>query len=134
MNNKFFVYGTLKIGGYFAESFNKVRKNSTEAKLKGFDLFKIGSGNNSWFPGIIPGEGEVIGEVHEYAEEHIKDVYSHMDAIEGYSETNPEASLYRRELMTVELEDGSTETVNVYVFNREIEKDYPKVKSGVWPV
>jgi len=134
MSDKFFVYGTLKKGGYFAKQFDELRTNSKVAKLKGFDLFKIGGGNNSWFPGIIEGKGTVIGELHEYDKEHIKRVFKHMDAIEGYSEKYPVDSMYRREKAVVELEDGSKEEANIYIFNSKIPKGYPQVKSGDWPV
>lgn len=132
--DKFFVYGTLKVGGYFAESFDGLRTDCQIAKLKGFDLFKIGGGSLSWFPGIVEGKGEVVGELHTYKEEHIKEVFTHMDAIEGYDENNPARSLYRREKAVVTLEDGSIETANIYIFNSKIPKEYPKINSGKWDI
>ena len=48
MTNKFFVYGTLKVGGRFAKSFDNLRSSFTEARIEGFDLFDLGN-----FPGIV---------------------------------------------------------------------------------
>ena len=132
--NKFFVYGTLKVGGFFAEAFDELRTECKNAKLKGFDLFKIGGGSSSWFPGIIKGKGEVIGELHAYNKDYIKEVFANMDAIEGYNEKDPARSLYRREKAVVELEDGSTEEANVYIFNNKMPKEFPKIESGIWPI
>jgi len=121
----FFVYGTLKIGGRFAYDFDKYRITSQTATLKGYDLFNLG-----WFPGIIPGKGEVIGEVHEY--KHADHVKNHMDAIEGYSSRNKDNSLYVRKETVVLTEDGKEIKANIYVFNQNIPDDAKKFEGGVW--
>lgn len=129
---KFFVYGTLKEGGFFAQNFDKIRKSSEVAKLKGFDLYKIGHGTTSWFPGIVEGEGTVVGEIHEY--EHEEVVLATMDNIEGYRENDPENSFYRRRELEVELENGSLEKAYVYIFNEKLNDNWPKLETGVWPI
>lgn len=133
MSDKFFVYGTLKVGGYFAGAFDKLRTNCQPAKLKGFNLFRIG-GDGSWFPGIVRGDGEVTGELHSYDDEYFNLVRNHMDAIEGYNPKSPKNSFYRRTTAIVELDDGTEEEAIVYIFNDEIKDDYAQLKSGVWPI
>lgn len=124
-SKKFFVYGTLKVGGYFSHGLNPFRKSSIRATIKGFNLYDLGA-----FPGILPGDGEVFGELHEY-DEYDK-VLAIMDHIEGYNGT--EDSLYMREEVEVELEDGETETALVYVFNQEDPPEATKIKNGTWKV
>lgn len=132
--SKFFVYGTLKIGGRFAASFDKVRVSSEVAKLKGFDLYGIGSGKTASFPGIVKGKGTVVGEIHEYPKDHLEEVTHYMDMIEGYSEKNEDKSLYLRRKAQVELEDGSTEDAYVYIFNQKIPDSYPLIEDGIWKI
>lgn len=134
MSKKFFVYGTLKKGGRFAHSFDQFRTSSRVATLKGFDLFGVGANGCAGFPGIIKGDGEVIGELHEYDEKSIKEVFSHMDMIEGYKEEYPETSLYLRDTAQVTLEDGTVEEANIYIFNQEVQDNYPRIDSGIWPI
>jgi gamma-glutamylcyclotransferase (GGCT)/AIG2-like uncharacterized protein YtfP len=123
MSKKFFVYGTLKVGGKLAESFDETRETVVKAVLPGHDLFNLG-----WFPGIKPGEGAVHGEVHTYK----RDVTDHFDTIEGYNKKNEENSLYLRRTVTVKTEDGEVEA-EAYVFNRGVYEE-SKIETGVWPV
>ena len=122
---KFFVYGTLKEGGYYAKEFDKFRIKTKSAKLNGYDLFNLG-----WFPGIIPGDGKVVGELHEYKD--YDKVQSLMDSIEGYDEENEEDSLYLRKNALVTDEDGEETTAVVYVFNKKPGIMSEKVDGGVW--
>jgi gamma-glutamylcyclotransferase (GGCT)/AIG2-like uncharacterized protein YtfP len=86
------------------------------------------------FPGIVPGEGRVLGEVYEIDD----DILSILDGIECYHYASPEASLYLRETVTVEDEGGERiEEVFTYVYNsrrarsRVIESgDWFEVRSG----
>jgi len=126
--NKFFVYGTLKIGGGFAKQFDSVRKSSTKAVLKGFDLYGIGASGSAGFPGIVPGDGEVHGEVHEFSKDKLVMVTRNMDYIEG------EGNLYFREEHNITYADGTEELVNVYVFGPKMHPDYPKIESGIWEI
>ena len=128
--NKFFVYGTLKVGGHFAKGFDHVRQHSVAATISGFDLYKV-SGS---FPGIVKGTGTVIGELHTYTPESEAAVLRGMDTIEGYRETDVEGSFYKRQVVDVNLPDGTTEKAFVYVFNRPARGRYEKVKDGNWPI
>ncbi|RLF86848.1 hypothetical protein DRN34_02880, partial [Thermococci archaeon] len=108
---KVFVYGTLKVGGYFAEGLDKVRKNSAPAKTTG-KLINI----DNRFPGLIDGEGVVHGEIHEYNQ--FDRVLTVMDNIEGYIKRDPDNSLYKRRIIEVETESGDMEEVYAYFFNQ----------------
>ena len=120
----FFVYGTLKIGGYFAEQFNDFRINSEKAENEGSDLFNLGS-----FPGIKPGKGKVIGELHEYIDP--EKVTRNMDSIEGY---HPEIrdGMYIRRRVVVKTNSGQLKEAHIYVFNLKVPERAKKLTSGVW--
>jgi gamma-glutamylcyclotransferase (GGCT)/AIG2-like uncharacterized protein YtfP len=121
----FFVYGTLKVGGHFAKDFDPFRIHSNKANLLGHDLYNLG-----WFPGIVPGPGKVIGELHEYKNPDI--VQRAMDRIEGYT-GDPANSLFVRKLVTVTVnETGEKVTCNAYVFNRDPSGNAKKIDNGVW--
>lgn len=121
----FFVYGTLKVGGHFAKEFDDYRIRSEKANLLGHDLFNLG-----WFPGIIPGAGKVIGELHEY--KHPEIVQRAMDRIEGYT-GDPKNSLFVRKLVTVTVnETGEKVTCHAYQFNSDPSSNAEKVEDGVW--
>lgn len=131
MTERFFVYGTLKVGGYFAAGFDKVRTSVKPATLKGHDLYRIGK---SSFPVAIPGDGFVIGEVHEYTKADTSQVLKELDRIEGYVENNEENSLYIRKKLPITLNDGSEIEAYVYIFNQDI-FNYgrcTKINNGIW--
>ena len=125
MVDKFFVYGTLKVGGYYASLFNEFRVSSKPAKLFGYRMFEIGP-----YPGIVKGDGIVYGEVHEYSNK--TQVLREMDLIEGYRGDGLDLFV-RRETIVV-YENGKTEAVFIYVFNRDIFIDMPEIKSGNWEI
>lgn len=132
--NRFFVYGTLKVGGYFASQFDNVRVNSQPATLIKHDLYGIGSKGLASFPGAVPGEGKIVGEVHTYDSKDHEKVLRAMDAIEGYSATNEKGSLYLRAKKDVILDNGETVEAFVYIFNQSIRDDYEKVETGIWEI
>jgi len=125
MAKKFFVYGTLKVGGHFAERFDGLRKSCVAATLPNMDLFNLG-----WFPTIKPGKGEVVGEVHEYNNED--EVLSTFDMIEGYNPSRPTAGLYVRSEHDVVLDTGETIRAIAYTFRNEVPGDAKKIEDGVW--
>lgn len=124
--NRFFVYGTLKVGGRFAKGFDNSRLKSTTAVLSGFNLYDLG-----WFPGIKEGDGEVHGELHEY--DNVGAVTKELDRIEGFSENDKTGSLFVRKRLPVKTDKGIVEA-NVYVFNRALGKDDKLVQSGIWEI
>jgi len=120
MTDLFFVYGTLKIGGRFAEMFNKKREFSKRATLKGFNLYNLGA-----YPAIIEGEGEVKGELHSYSDP--KNIKNKFDYIEGYRPENEKYSHYLRRKVKVTLENGEEKEAYVYIFNGKIPDECEKI-------
>jgi gamma-glutamylcyclotransferase (GGCT)/AIG2-like uncharacterized protein YtfP len=120
----FFVYGTLKVGGRFAQQFDDVRVSSVKAEVEGFDLWHLGS-----FPGIKPGAGKVIGELHEYKDP--EKVTRRMDSIEGYM-PDIKDGMYLRKRVSVKTEDGGIKEANIYVFNLKVPPRAKKLDSGIW--
>lgn len=119
----FFVYGTLKTGGVFAEKFNTYRLNSEKATLNDMTLYNLG-----WFPGILPGRGIVVGELHEY--KNPDTVMAHMDQIEGYN--GEKDSLFNREYRIVITESGKEVKAIMYVYNNKPAPEMKVIKNGVW--
>lgn len=128
---RFFVYGTLKIGGVYAKDFDQVRQKSVNATLFGYQMHSCVA-----YPAITPicdGENEftIEGEVHTFAYKHLDQVMRAMDRIEGYHPDDPESSLYKRELKLVVLESGEIVEAWVYVWTQSTE-GLPEIKSGKW--
>ena len=126
--NKVFVYGTLKVGGYYAENFDRVRVSSRRATLKG-EMFSFIN-----FPGIsLDGDNTIIGEIHEYDE--ITSVMKVLDKIEGCSgKVGKKDDLYNREVTQVTTSTGKEHawvyTINVK--NRDMLASSDIVESGEW--
>jgi gamma-glutamylcyclotransferase (GGCT)/AIG2-like uncharacterized protein YtfP len=121
---KFFVYGTLKVGGHFADRFDEVRVSSVKATLKDHALYNLG-----WFPTTAEEKGSiVVGEVHEYEKEEV--VLRHFDRIEGYTEGGDD-NLYDRKVVKVETESG-VEEAYAYIFARNLPEDAELIESGEW--
>lgn len=118
----FFVYGTLKIGGVYAKHFDKFRVSSKSATINNMNLYKIG-----YFPGVIPGNGVVVGELHEYKNPEI--VTTYMDQIEGYD--GSKQSLFRREYRTVVTKSGKKVKANVYIYNYKASCT-KQINNGIW--
>ena len=110
---KFFVYGTLKVSGHFAEKFDGARISSQGGIILQMDLFDL-----CGFPGIVNGDGVVEGEVHEYSYEDV--IKCEMDKIEGFMESNPNDSLFKREVKRIHLDDGTWEDCWVYIYNGHV--------------
>lgn len=121
----FFVYGTLKEGGYFASAFDEIRVSSEKAILTGYNLFDLGA-----FPAIKAGTGSVRGEVHRYKDQ--KKATELMDHIEGYNKNNEKDSLYLRRAVEVVTESGEIVSAYTYVLNRDVPKHVKTVESGSW--
>jgi len=122
-----FVYGTLKVGGHFAQSFNHLRLSSIPAKAKG-TMYE----GSSWFPAVIfGGEKVVIGELHEY--EQIDRVLRQLDYIEGYREEGSKHNLYNRRKVVVTTDEGKEVEAYSYEFNHSVESLDIR-EDGIWPI
>jgi len=107
-----FFYGTLMSG------FKRRGRDRIDAKLTSVGrgwihaaLFDLGL-----YPGAIPAsDTKVRGELHRMADTDA--VLRELDAIEGFTPGEPDASLYIRSETSVTLEDGRTETAWTYFYN-----------------
>lgn len=127
---KVFVYGTLRQGDCRSGVLQDYPCLASEAYIEGFDLLNLGA-----FPGIVPGEGRVRGELYEIDEVCLRV----LDGIEGFRKDDPKHSLYLREQVVVEVpSDGEEELffpdVYVYVYNieRGADRMRPVIESGDW--
>ena len=107
-----FVYGTLLKG---------LERNAalTSSKYLGPALIKARLFDLGSYPGIAEGNADVVGEIYEVDEQTL----NNLDAIEGYSESAPESSLYLRKPMVArKLADGAGVDVETYFYSSPNEK------------
>ena len=101
-----FVYGTLLKG---EANHNYYLCGSTcigKATISGYEMYDIGA-----FPGIVPGEGTIPGELYAVDDETMEN----LDYLEG------EGSLYIRESVPVTMSTGETTNAWIYVYNDSVE-------------
>lgn len=128
-----FVYGTLRKGDCRFNVLDGCECLHEEAFVDGFEMLNLGG-----FPGIVPGNGRIVGEIYEVDE----GVLARLDAIEGYREDDPKHSLYIRQEVDAFYDDGGSipgptgcgGTISTYVFNidRNQNRDYKVIESGDW--
>lgn len=109
-----FVYGTLlKDSSHEMAKFLEVHSECVGSGYFYGKLYRI-----SWYPGAVLSEDssqKVFGEVFQ-----IKDadtVFKVLDEYEGVGENQPKPNLYKKELVTAFLDDGSTIKTWVYLYN-----------------
>jgi gamma-glutamylcyclotransferase (GGCT)/AIG2-like uncharacterized protein YtfP len=119
-----FFYGTLMSGfrrpgrARLDQALRPLGRGSIQAAL--FDL--------GIYPAAIPAhDTRVWGEVHQMLDTDA--VLSTLDEIEGYSEDEPEASLYTRAEIPVTLRDGQTASAWVYFYNAPLGRA-ERIESG----
>ncbi len=98
MRTKFFVYGTLKVGGFFSKKFDKKRLSVKKATDKG-TMYNI---TNSYPAVVFDGKYDISGEIHEYADE--KEVIKLFDLIEGFIKKIILITIYNRKTITEDSE------------------------------
>jgi gamma-glutamylcyclotransferase (GGCT)/AIG2-like uncharacterized protein YtfP len=118
MSELVFVYGTLRTGDvrHGVDSF--VKMLSPKAFIDGFDMLDLGG-----FPGLVPGDGRIRGEVHEY--EHLRN----LDRIEGHPD------FYRRRQVPVFNDEGGVIYHDAWVYCLHHVPTRPKlpiIESGDW--
>jgi gamma-glutamylcyclotransferase (GGCT)/AIG2-like uncharacterized protein YtfP len=119
-----FFYGTLMAG------FDRRRRAGIDDKLRYVGrgaihgaLFDVGL-----YPAAVPApDGYVWGEVYEMSDP--AKVLTALDEIEGYSETDLDRSLYRREQIDVLLPDSRFAHAWVYFYNAPLGRA-PRIASG----
>lgn len=121
-NINIFTYGSLREGFFNYNTYldGKVISNKI-GKIKNVDLYHM---PYKGYPAIIPGSGEVIGEVMTLSD--YDNVMKAVDKMEGFiSEGNPENE-YDKKLIEVELEDGTKEMCYAYFYNKDCDKSFDK--------
>ncbi len=119
-----FFYGTLMSG------FKREGRSRLDAKLAlvgrgsiGASLYDLGI-----YPAAVPAsDSRVWGEVHRMLDADA--VLFALDEIEGYRESDPESSLYRREETRVTLDDGREATAWTYFYNAPLGRA-SRIESG----
>lgn len=119
-----FFYGTLMAG------FDRRRRAGIDGKMRYRGrghitgaLFNLGI-----YPAAVPSsDGRVWGEIYEFDE--TDNVLAALDDIEGYTQSDPDRSLYTRHQARVTVEDGSTVDAWVYFYNAPLGAA-PRIQSG----
>ncbi len=119
-----FFYGTLMAG------FDRRRRAGIDNKMtyrgRGHitgALFDLGI-----YPAAVPSsDGRVWGEVYEFCE--VETVLAALDDIEGYTQSDPDRSLYIRHRVPVTLEDARPVDAWVYFYNAPL-GGAPRIPSG----
>ncbi|GGJ40006.1 gamma-glutamylcyclotransferase family protein [Deinococcus roseus] len=124
-----FVYGTLKPGHRNYAVALKAGPHDVvgPALLSGFTMFGL---TPEFYPGITEGEGTIAGVVLKY-----HDMDTALPILDELEELHLDPPGYRRDVLTVQFEDGSTQDCIVYIYIRQArmqqEGIYP-IHSGVW--
>jgi gamma-glutamylcyclotransferase (GGCT)/AIG2-like uncharacterized protein YtfP len=124
MTDLVFFYGTLMSGfrrpgrARLDEVLRPVGRGWIPAAL--FDL--------GLYPAAIPADdSRVWGEVHQMLDSDA--VLASLDEIEGFSPSEPDASLYTREAIPVTLENGTEANAWVYFYNAPLGRA-ERIQSG----
>ncbi|WP_300557748.1 gamma-glutamylcyclotransferase family protein [Limnohabitans sp. Rim8] len=105
-----FIYGTLMPGLRLEAEMHGARFIGP-AQVPG-RLFDLGR-----YPGLLPGEGHVTGEVYEVNDAHL----ARLDGVEGVVPGDRAESHYWRELVSVVSGPLQGQPVQTYVYNRPME-------------
>lgn len=123
-----FVYGSL-MTGQRAFRIWPCQAARIEAGMIVADLYDLGP-----YPGIVHGSGRVLGELHFIHDSDWQETLEELDAFEEYDPTNPDAGLYLRELVEVDLA-GRSEQAWVYflksaTFVTGLGRTYPRIEEN----
>ena len=113
-----FVYGTLRRlhGGELHALLRHHARFEGEGSVQA-QLFNLGD-----YPGLVHSANpsdRVLGEVYRLEPSHLSETLEQMDGYEGIGPSYPVPPEYRREVVAVQLAEGSVADAWVYVFNGE---------------
>lgn len=111
-----FVYGTLRSG---QANHERCLMDRTEKELKGKVKGKLYSNMFGTFPCMIKGDGYVYGELMYIKDEFYDATLRQLDFLEGYDQEYPEESMYIREIVDIETENGEKVQAYAYYWNSE---------------
>ena len=84
------------------------------AKMQNVDLYMY---HKSYFPCMVAGQGEVIGELITIKEHAFEKIIARMDRLEGYITPNNPKNFYDRVIMQAEDEQGERIGAYCYIYN-----------------
>lgn len=119
-----FFYGTLMTG------FDRRRRLGMDARMafRGRGWIQAALFDLGLYPAAVPApDGRVWGEVFDLMD--ARPVLAALDEIEGYSESDPDTSLYVRRLVPVHLPDGTQADAWAYFYNAPL-GNAPRIDSG----
>lgn len=121
-----FVYGTLKVGGYFSFALNQYRRRCDEATLENATMYNLRS-----FPGVVIDDtgNEVVGEYHEY--DNPNAVLKALDRIEGYAGPGGK-NLYERITTNVKSKNGTLTAYTYVIGEQRLLYGSTIIPSGKW--
>ena len=124
MSDRVFFYGTLMTG------FDRRRRLGMDDRLvfRGRGWIQAALFDLGLYPAAVPAQdGKVWGEVFEI--DNPDDVLPALDGIEGYDPGTPDTSLYVRQRVAVETEDGAGLEAWAYFYNAPLGRA-PRIASG----
>ncbi|TCS84506.1 gamma-glutamylcyclotransferase [Tepidibacillus fermentans] len=128
MNNRVFVYGTLREGESNHFLIKDYVQSSQKAIMRGW-MVNLGS-----YPAVITGKGIILGELIEL--NNPEEAFAVMDRLEEYYGKGSEMNYYDRIETTVMTEDGKQENCEVYVFpereKEDLTRKFPFIVNGDW--
>lgn len=110
--SRLFVYGTLKQAQAHGDLLQSLALRVDPATTRG-QLLDLGL-----FPGLVRGEGVVHGELMTFPVMHLATVLAVVDHLEGFVEGDPAASLFLREQIVAETEQGDLVDAIAYFYNQ----------------
>lgn len=119
-----FFYGTLMTG------FDRRRRLGMDNRLafRGRGWIRAAMFDLGLYPAAIPAaDSRVWGEIFEIFD--APEVLAALDEVEGYDPSTPDTSLYVRQRVPVEFEDGRRAEAEVYFYNAPLGQA-PRIPSG----
>jgi gamma-glutamylcyclotransferase (GGCT)/AIG2-like uncharacterized protein YtfP len=123
-----FVYGSLRQGFNHAayEYIKQYFQLAGHGKAKGM-LYDLGS-----YPAAVPANGNhlIVGELYRINhEDEFEYAIAQLDDYEGVNESYDQPALYKRELTSVKLDDGTEHNAWIYWYTGDV-SGKPTVESG----
>ncbi|MEY4239212.1 MAG: hypothetical protein RL339_1813 [Pseudomonadota bacterium] len=110
---RFFFYGTLQAGNSNPEIAAIHRRLVPEGPARIAGRLLAVQDRDGWFPALVPGDGEVHGQVYAASPAFTADDLAALDRYEEFDPASPETSWYLRETMAL----TSGAPVSVYRMN-----------------
>ena len=110
---RFFFYGTLQAGNSNPVIAAIHRRLVPEGPARIAGRLLAVRDCDGWFPALVPGDGEVHGQVYAASADFSADDLAALDRYEEFDPASPETSWYLREIMAL----TSGEPVSVYRMN-----------------